>query len=47
MSFRQRPGAATAAAVATRSHTAVENMSWVGRDVVDVLNGRRPSDPAP
>jgi D-3-phosphoglycerate dehydrogenase len=33
--------------MAARTHTAVENMSWVVRDVVDVLNGRPPKYPAP
>lgn len=33
--------------VAARTHTAVENMSWVVRDVVDVLGGRVPRSPAP
>ena len=28
--------------MAARTHTAVENMSWVVRDVVEVLNGRMP-----
>jgi hypothetical protein len=27
--------------MAARTHTAVENMRWVVRDVVGVLNGRR------
>jgi phosphoglycerate dehydrogenase-like enzyme len=33
--------------MAARTHTAVENMSWVVRDVVGVLNGRPPMFPAP
>ncbi len=33
--------------MAARPHTAVENMSWVIRDVVGVLNGRPPTYPAP
>ncbi len=33
--------------MAARTHTAIENMSWVVRDVVDVLNGRAPKYPAP
>jgi len=33
--------------VAARTHTALENMSWVVRDVVEVLEGRRPRFPAP
>src|SRR5438552_18527091 len=33
--------------VAARTHTALENMSWVVRDVVEVLEGRRPRYPAP
>lgn len=33
--------------MAARTRTAVENMSWVVRDVLDVLGGRRPKYPAP
>lgn len=33
--------------VAARTHTAVENMSWVVRDIMEVLNGRPPRSPAP
>jgi phosphoglycerate dehydrogenase-like enzyme len=33
--------------MAARTYTAIENMSWVVRDVVDVLNGRAPKYPAP
>jgi len=33
--------------VAARTHTALENMSWVVRDVVEVLAGREPKYPAP
>jgi D-3-phosphoglycerate dehydrogenase len=33
--------------MAARTSTAVENMGWVVRDVVDVLNGRPPKYPAP
>ena len=33
--------------MAARTHTAIENMSWVVRDVVEVLNGRPPKYPAP
>jgi D-3-phosphoglycerate dehydrogenase len=33
--------------MAARTHTAVENMSWVVRDVVDVLGGQSPRYPAP
>jgi D-3-phosphoglycerate dehydrogenase len=33
--------------VAARTHTAMENMSWVVRDVVEVLEGRPPKYPAP
>ena len=33
--------------IAARTHTALENMSWVVRDVVEVLEGRRPRYPAP
>jgi phosphoglycerate dehydrogenase-like enzyme len=33
--------------MAARTYTAIENMSWVVRDVVQVLNGGAPSYPAP
>ena len=33
--------------LAARTYTAIENMSWVVRDVVDVLEGRVPKYPAP
>jgi phosphoglycerate dehydrogenase-like enzyme len=33
--------------MAARTRTAIENMSWVVRDVVDVLSGRAPKYPAP
>src|SRR5262249_33457921 len=33
--------------MAARSLTAIENMSWVVRDVMEVLNGRTPKYPAP
>lgn len=33
--------------MAARTHTAVENMSWVVRDVADVLGGRPPRYPSP
>jgi phosphoglycerate dehydrogenase-like enzyme len=33
--------------MAARTYTAIENMSWVVRDVVEVLEGRRPKYPAP
>jgi phosphoglycerate dehydrogenase-like enzyme len=33
--------------MAARTHTAIENMSWVVRDVVDVLRGKIPQFPAP
>ena len=33
--------------MAARTHTAIENMSWVVRDVMEVLNGRAPKHPAP
>jgi D-3-phosphoglycerate dehydrogenase len=33
--------------LAARTHTALENMSWVVRDVVEVLQGRPPRYPAP
>ena len=33
--------------MAARTYTAIENMSWVVRDVLEVLNGRPPKFPAP
>ena len=33
--------------LAARTYTAIENMSWVVRDVVEVLQGRAPKYPAP
>ena len=33
--------------LAARTYTALENMSWVVRDVVDVIAGKRPKFPAP
>jgi phosphoglycerate dehydrogenase-like enzyme len=33
--------------LAARTHTAIENMSWVVRDIVAVLEGRKPQYPAP
>jgi D-3-phosphoglycerate dehydrogenase len=33
--------------MAARTFTAIENMSWVVRDVVEVLYGRKPKYPAP
>jgi hypothetical protein len=33
--------------VAARTSTAMENMSWVVRDVMEVLEGRKPKFPAP
>jgi phosphoglycerate dehydrogenase-like enzyme len=33
--------------LAARTYTALENMSWVVRDVVAVLDGQRPAHPAP
>jgi phosphoglycerate dehydrogenase-like enzyme len=33
--------------MAARTHTAIENMSWVVRDVMAVLNGQAPRHPAP
>ena len=33
--------------MAARTRTAVENMSWVVRDVVDVMSGRPAKYPAP
>jgi D-3-phosphoglycerate dehydrogenase len=33
--------------LAARTFTAIENMSWVVRDIVEVLEGRKPKYPAP
>jgi phosphoglycerate dehydrogenase-like enzyme len=33
--------------LAARTYTALENMSWVVRDIVEVLNGGKPKYPAP
>jgi phosphoglycerate dehydrogenase-like enzyme len=33
--------------LAARTYTAIENMSWVVRDIVEVLEGRKPKYPAP
>jgi phosphoglycerate dehydrogenase-like enzyme len=33
--------------MAARTHSAIENMSWVVRDVIDVLHGKPPRFPAP
>lgn len=33
--------------LAARTYTALENMSWVVRDIMEVLEGRRPRYPAP
>jgi phosphoglycerate dehydrogenase-like enzyme len=33
--------------LAARTYTAIENMSWVVRDIVAVLNGKKPQYPAP
>jgi D-3-phosphoglycerate dehydrogenase len=33
--------------LAARTYTAIENMSWVVRDIVEVLEGRPPKYPAP
>jgi phosphoglycerate dehydrogenase-like enzyme len=33
--------------MAARTYTAIENMSWVVRDVVEVLKGNKPKWPAP
>lgn len=33
--------------LAARTHTAIENMSWVVRDLMEVLNGRTPKHTAP
>ncbi|HYE17859.1 MAG TPA: NAD(P)-dependent oxidoreductase, partial [Tepidisphaeraceae bacterium] len=33
--------------LAARTHSALENMSWVVRDVMGVINGQKPRYPAP
>jgi len=33
--------------LAARTYTAIENMSWVVKDILEVLEGRRPRYPAP
>jgi phosphoglycerate dehydrogenase-like enzyme len=33
--------------MAARTHTAIDNMNWVVRDVMEVLNGQAPKYPAP
>jgi D-3-phosphoglycerate dehydrogenase len=33
--------------IAARTQTAMENMSWVVRDLIEVLEGRKPKYPAP
>lgn len=33
--------------LASRTKTALENMSWVARDIMDVIEGRKPQFPAP
>ena len=33
--------------LAARTYTAIENMSWVVKDVMAVLEGRAPDHPAP
>jgi D-3-phosphoglycerate dehydrogenase len=33
--------------LAARTYSAIENMSWVVRDIVEVLSGHRPKYPAP
>src|SRR5258706_14610573 len=33
--------------LAARTYSAMENMSWVVRDVMEVLEGRKPKYPAP
>jgi D-3-phosphoglycerate dehydrogenase len=41
------PNVLLAPHMAARTHTAIENMSWVVRDVVAVLDDHRPKYPAP
>lgn len=41
------PNVLLTAHMAARTHTAIENMSWVVRDVMAVLHGRPPRYPAP
>jgi D-3-phosphoglycerate dehydrogenase len=41
------PNAHLAPHLASRTLTALDNMSWVVKDLVEVLSGRRPRFPAP
>lgn len=41
------PNVLLAPHMAARTHTAIENMSWVVRDVLGVLQGEKPQFPAP
>jgi len=41
-----QPNVQLLAHLASRTHTAMENMSWVVRDVIEVLEGREPKYPA-
>jgi phosphoglycerate dehydrogenase-like enzyme len=41
------PNVLLTAHIAARTHTAMQNMSWVVRDVIAVLEGRPPRYPAP
>ncbi|NJL32127.1 MAG: phosphoglycerate dehydrogenase [Phycisphaerales bacterium] len=45
--FYDLPNVRLYAHLASRTHTATQNMSWVVRDVVAVLQGLRPVNPAP
>ncbi|MEM1445473.1 MAG: NAD(P)-dependent oxidoreductase [Planctomycetota bacterium] len=46
-SMRQLPNATLLPHLASRTHTALANMSWVVRDVLAVLQGEAPQYPAP
>jgi phosphoglycerate dehydrogenase-like enzyme len=41
------PNVLLAPHMAARTYTAIENMSWVARDVIGVLEGNRAAFPAP
>ena len=41
------PNVLLAPHMAARTHTAIENMSWVVRDVLGALKGDKPQFPAP
>ena len=45
--LRDLPNAVLLPHLASRTHTALENMSWVVRDIATVLDGQEPQAPAP